>query len=44
VVVLAHGDADPARFPFLRAAGTPVIRVPGVAALTIALPAVQEAA
>jgi uroporphyrin-III C-methyltransferase / precorrin-2 dehydrogenase / sirohydrochlorin ferrochelatase len=43
VVVLARGDADPDRFPFLRAAGAPVIRVPGVAALTIALP-VQEAA
>jgi uroporphyrin-III C-methyltransferase/precorrin-2 dehydrogenase/sirohydrochlorin ferrochelatase len=44
VVVLAHGDADPDRFPFLRAAGAPVIRVPGVAAVTIALPAAQEAA
>jgi uroporphyrin-III C-methyltransferase / precorrin-2 dehydrogenase / sirohydrochlorin ferrochelatase len=43
VVVLAQGDADSARFPFLRAAGVPVVRVPGVAALTIALP-VQEAA
>jgi uroporphyrin-III C-methyltransferase / precorrin-2 dehydrogenase / sirohydrochlorin ferrochelatase len=43
VVVLTHGDADPDRFPFLRAAGVPVVRVPGVAALTIALP-VQEAA
>ena len=36
VVVLARGDADPGRFPFLRAAGAPVIRVPGVAAVTIA--------
>jgi uroporphyrin-III C-methyltransferase / precorrin-2 dehydrogenase / sirohydrochlorin ferrochelatase len=44
VVVLARGDADPARFPFLRAAAVPVIRVPGVAALTIAMPAAQEAA
>jgi uroporphyrin-III C-methyltransferase/precorrin-2 dehydrogenase/sirohydrochlorin ferrochelatase len=44
VVVLARGDADPDRFPFLRAAGAPVIRVPGVAAVTIAIPAVQEAA
>jgi uroporphyrin-III C-methyltransferase/precorrin-2 dehydrogenase/sirohydrochlorin ferrochelatase len=44
VVVLARGDADPDRFPFLRAAGAPVIRVPGVAAVTIALPAAQEAA
>ena len=44
VVVLAHGDADPDRFPFLRAAGAPVIRVPGVAAVTIAMPAGQEAA
>lgn len=43
VVVLAHGDADPDRFPFLRAAGAPVVRVPGVAALTITLP-VEEAA
>jgi uroporphyrin-III C-methyltransferase / precorrin-2 dehydrogenase / sirohydrochlorin ferrochelatase len=43
VVVLAHGNADPDRFPFLRAAGAPVVRVPGVAALTIAL-SVQEAA
>jgi uroporphyrin-III C-methyltransferase / precorrin-2 dehydrogenase / sirohydrochlorin ferrochelatase len=44
VVLLAGGDADPARFPFLRAAGAPVNRVPGVAALTIAMPAAQEAA
>jgi uroporphyrin-III C-methyltransferase / precorrin-2 dehydrogenase / sirohydrochlorin ferrochelatase len=44
VVVLARDDADPARFPFLRAAGVPVIRVAGVAALTIAMPAAQEAA
>jgi uroporphyrin-III C-methyltransferase / precorrin-2 dehydrogenase / sirohydrochlorin ferrochelatase len=44
VVVLARGDADPDRFPFLRAAGAPVIRVPGVAAVTIAFPAAQEAA
>jgi len=43
VVVLARGDADADRFPFLRAAGVPIVRVPGVAALTIALP-VQEAA
>jgi uroporphyrin-III C-methyltransferase/precorrin-2 dehydrogenase/sirohydrochlorin ferrochelatase len=43
VVVLARGVADPARFPFLRGAGAPVIRVPGVAAITIALSA-QEAA
>ena len=43
VIILAQGDADPDRFPFLRAAGAPVVRVPGVAALTIALP-VQEAA
>jgi len=44
VVVLVRGDADPDRFPFLRAAGAPVIRVPGVAAVTIAFPAAQEAA
>jgi len=44
VVVMAHGDADPDRFPFLRTAGVPVVRVPGVAAITIALPAAQEAA
>jgi uroporphyrin-III C-methyltransferase / precorrin-2 dehydrogenase / sirohydrochlorin ferrochelatase len=44
VVVLAQGDADPARFPFLRAAGVPIIRVPGVAAVTIVLPVAQEAA
>jgi uroporphyrin-III C-methyltransferase / precorrin-2 dehydrogenase / sirohydrochlorin ferrochelatase len=44
VVVLARGHADPDRFPFLRATGAPVIRVPGVAAVTIALPAAQEAA
>src|SRR3984893_12804136 len=44
VVVLARGDADPDRFPFLRATGAPVIRVPGVAAVTIAIPAAQEAA
>jgi uroporphyrin-III C-methyltransferase/precorrin-2 dehydrogenase/sirohydrochlorin ferrochelatase len=43
VVVLVQGDADPDRFPFLRAAGAPVVRVPGVAALTISVP-VQEAA
>jgi uroporphyrin-III C-methyltransferase/precorrin-2 dehydrogenase/sirohydrochlorin ferrochelatase len=44
VVVLARGDGDPDRFPFLRAAGAPVIVVPGVAAVTIAVPAAQEAA
>jgi uroporphyrin-III C-methyltransferase / precorrin-2 dehydrogenase / sirohydrochlorin ferrochelatase len=44
VVVLARGNADPARFPFLRAAGAPVTVVPGVAAVTIAMPAAQEAA
>jgi uroporphyrin-III C-methyltransferase / precorrin-2 dehydrogenase / sirohydrochlorin ferrochelatase len=44
VVVLAGGDADPARFPFLRAAGAPLVRVPGVAAVTIAIPVAQEAA
>jgi uroporphyrin-III C-methyltransferase / precorrin-2 dehydrogenase / sirohydrochlorin ferrochelatase len=44
VVVLARGDADPDRFPFLRAALAPVIVVPGVAAVTIAIPAAQEAA
>lgn len=44
VVVLARGDADPDRFAFLRAAGAPVVRVPGVAAVTIALSAAQEAA
>src|SRR5262249_6727807 len=44
VVVLAHGDADPDRFAFLRATGAPVVRVPGVAALTIAMPTAQEAA
>jgi uroporphyrin-III C-methyltransferase / precorrin-2 dehydrogenase / sirohydrochlorin ferrochelatase len=44
VVVLARGDADPDRYPFLRAAGTPVTRVPGVAAVTITIPYVQEAA
>jgi uroporphyrin-III C-methyltransferase/precorrin-2 dehydrogenase/sirohydrochlorin ferrochelatase len=44
VVVLARDDADPARFPFLRAAGAPIMVVPGVAAVTIAMPAVQEAA
>jgi uroporphyrin-III C-methyltransferase/precorrin-2 dehydrogenase/sirohydrochlorin ferrochelatase len=44
VVVLARGDPDPDRFPFLRAAATPVIVVPGVAAVTIAIPAAREAA
>jgi uroporphyrin-III C-methyltransferase/precorrin-2 dehydrogenase/sirohydrochlorin ferrochelatase len=44
VVVLARDDADPDRFPFLRATGAPVVRVPGVAAVTIAIPAAQEAA
>jgi uroporphyrin-III C-methyltransferase / precorrin-2 dehydrogenase / sirohydrochlorin ferrochelatase len=44
VVVLACGDADPDRFPFLRAAGAPVMVVPGVAAVTITMPAAQEAA
>jgi uroporphyrin-III C-methyltransferase / precorrin-2 dehydrogenase / sirohydrochlorin ferrochelatase len=44
VVVLARGGGNPDRFPFLRAAGAPVIRVPGVAAVTIAMPAAQEAA
>jgi uroporphyrin-III C-methyltransferase/precorrin-2 dehydrogenase/sirohydrochlorin ferrochelatase len=44
VVVLARGDADPARFPFLRAAGAPVIRVPGVAAVILEPLAAQEAA
>jgi uroporphyrin-III C-methyltransferase / precorrin-2 dehydrogenase / sirohydrochlorin ferrochelatase len=44
VVVLVQGDANPDRFPFLRAAGAPVLVVPGVAALTIAMPAAQEAA
>jgi hypothetical protein len=44
VVVLARGNADPERFPFLRAAGAPVMVVPGVAAVTIAMPAAQEAA
>jgi uroporphyrin-III C-methyltransferase/precorrin-2 dehydrogenase/sirohydrochlorin ferrochelatase len=44
VVVMTRGDADPDRFPFLRAAVTPVIVVPGVAAITIAMPAIQEAA
>src|SRR6266566_4872390 len=44
VVVLARGDADPDRFPFLRAIGAPVIRAPGVAAVTIAIPAAREAA
>src|SRR5437660_1470074 len=44
VVALARGDADPGRFPFLRAAGAPVIRVPGVAAVIIAIPAAREAA
>ena len=42
--VLARGDADPDRFPFLRAIGAPVIRAPGVAAVTIAIPAAREAA
>jgi uroporphyrin-III C-methyltransferase/precorrin-2 dehydrogenase/sirohydrochlorin ferrochelatase len=44
VVVLAHGDAEPDRFPFLRAAGAPVIIVPGVASVVTAMPAAQEAA
>jgi uroporphyrin-III C-methyltransferase/precorrin-2 dehydrogenase/sirohydrochlorin ferrochelatase len=44
VVVLTRGDPDPDRFPFLRAAGVPVIVVPGVAAVTIAMPVAQEAA
>jgi len=44
VVVMTRGDADPDRFPFLRAAAVPVMVVPGVAALTIAVPAIQEAA
>jgi uroporphyrin-III C-methyltransferase/precorrin-2 dehydrogenase/sirohydrochlorin ferrochelatase len=44
VVVLACGDPDPDRFPFLRAAATPVIIVPGVAAVTIEIPAAREAA
>jgi uroporphyrin-III C-methyltransferase/precorrin-2 dehydrogenase/sirohydrochlorin ferrochelatase len=44
VVVLARGDPDPDRFPFLRAAVTPVIVVPGVAAVTIEIPAAREAA
>jgi uroporphyrin-III C-methyltransferase / precorrin-2 dehydrogenase / sirohydrochlorin ferrochelatase len=44
VVVLARGNADPDGFPFLRAAGAPVVVVPGVAAVIIAMPAAQEAA
>jgi uroporphyrin-III C-methyltransferase/precorrin-2 dehydrogenase/sirohydrochlorin ferrochelatase len=44
VVVLTRGDPDPDRFPFLRTAVTPVIVVPGVAAVTIGMPAAQEAA
>jgi uroporphyrin-III C-methyltransferase/precorrin-2 dehydrogenase/sirohydrochlorin ferrochelatase len=44
VIVLARGDPDPDRFPFLRAAVTPVIVVPGVAAVTIEIPAAREAA
>jgi len=32
VVLLAHGDAGLDRFPFVRAAGAPIVVVPGVAA------------
>jgi uroporphyrin-III C-methyltransferase / precorrin-2 dehydrogenase / sirohydrochlorin ferrochelatase len=44
VVVLARGDADLDRFPFLRAAGAPVVMVPGVAAHGAVAANVQEAA
>jgi uroporphyrin-III C-methyltransferase/precorrin-2 dehydrogenase/sirohydrochlorin ferrochelatase len=45
VVVLAHGNPDLDRFPFLRAAGARVIVVPGVAAHgAVPATAVQEAA
>jgi uroporphyrin-III C-methyltransferase/precorrin-2 dehydrogenase/sirohydrochlorin ferrochelatase len=44
IVLLTHGDADPSRFAFLRAAGAPVIVVPGVASAAVAMPAAQEAA
>ncbi|HXW25347.1 MAG TPA: NAD(P)-dependent oxidoreductase [Xanthobacteraceae bacterium] len=42
VAVLVRGEADPDRFPFLGAAGVPVIVVPGVAAPDAAV--VREAA
>jgi uroporphyrin-III C-methyltransferase/precorrin-2 dehydrogenase/sirohydrochlorin ferrochelatase len=44
VVLLAHGDAGLDRFPFVRAAGAPVVMVPGVATPVAVAANVQEAA